>query len=297
MRRVLVPLDGTEAAASILPDARRLAGPDGQLLLVRDVSVASDHSFQSMHAMHASTDDLGAAARALRADGVTVEEQPLLTGSAAFAVDLAVTLMKADMVAMATYGRSLMQRHFWGSIAWHALANSPVPVFLHRAPAAEVAGREGEPEAHRILVPLDGSSLAEKALPLAQTLAAEWKAALWLVRVVSDSVTTQTAGMSMMGVEATQYDDDTDDARAARTYLDRVTGDLPGDVHRRVLSGPAADALAAAVEEWSITAVVMTSHGRTGLARVLLGSVADPLIHRLHCPIVVIPPLALAEPE
>jgi nucleotide-binding universal stress UspA family protein len=285
MRRILVPLDGTEPAASILPDARRLAGPDGQLLLVRDVSVTSDHSFQSMHAMNASTDDLQAVAQTLRADGVTVEVQSLLTGNAAFAIDLAVTIWRADMVAMATYGHSLMQRHFWGSLAWKALANSPVPVFLHRAPAAENAGCDGEPEPSRVLVPLDGSELAEKALPLAQTLAAEWKAALWLARVVP-------------GLETTQPDDDDADcAQAARTYLDRVTGDLPGDVQRRVLFGPAADALAAAVEEWSITAIVMTSHGRTGLARVLVGSVAATLIHRLHCPIVVIPPLALVDPE
>jgi nucleotide-binding universal stress UspA family protein len=297
MRRVLVPLDGTEPAASILPDARRLAGPDGQLLLIRDVSVASDHSFQSMHAMHASMDDLQTAAQALRADGVSVEVRSFVTGSVAFTIDQAVMFMEADMVALATYGRSLMQRHFWGSIAWQALANSPVPVFLHRAPAAEGADPDGEPEAGRILVPLDGSRLAEKALPLAQALAAEWNAALWLVRVVPDSVASQPAGMTMMEVEATQYDDDTDDARAARTYLDRISRDLPGDVQRRVVFGPAADALAAAVEEWSITAIVMTSHGRTGLARVLLGSVADTLIHRLHYPIVVIPPLALVEPE
>jgi nucleotide-binding universal stress UspA family protein len=297
MRRILVPLDGTEPAASILPDARRLAGPDGHLLLIRDVSVASDHSFQSMHAMQAATDELQTVAQALRADGVSVEVRSFVTGNAAFTIDQAVTFMKADMVALATYGRSLMQRHFWGSIAWKALANSPVPVLLHRAPAAEHADPDGESEARRILVPLDGSRLAEKALPLAHTLVAEWNAALWLVRVVSDSVTTQPVGMAMMGVEATQYDEDTDDAQAAHTYLDRVSRDLPGDIQSRVLSGPAADALAAAVEEWSITAIVMTSHGRTGLARVLLGSVADTLIHRLHCPIVVIPPLALIEPE
>ncbi len=140
------------------------------------------------------------------------------------------------------------------------------------------------------------ASTSRTSLRAVRTVA-EWKAALWLVRVVSDSVTTQPAGMATMGVEATQYDDDTDDVQAAHTYLDRISRDLPGDIQRRVLSGPAADALAAAVDEWSITAIVMTSHGRTGLARVILGSVADTLIHRLHCPIVVIPPLAIVGAE
>jgi nucleotide-binding universal stress UspA family protein len=52
------------------------------------------------------------------------------------------------------------------------------------------------------------------------------------------------------------------------------------------------EALIEAVDDWGITDVVMASHGRTGLARVILGSVADELIQRLHLPIIVIPALA-----
>lgn len=73
----------------------------------------------------------------------------------------------------------------------------------------------------------------------------------------------------------------------------RSAATLPGVTHRRVLTGSTVDALTAAIGEWSITDIVMTNHGRTGLARVMLRSVADTLIYRLHCPIIVIPPLAM----
>lgn len=63
-----------------------------------------------------------------------------------------------------------------------------------------------------------------------------------------------------------------------------------------VLAGPVADRLATAVEQWSITDVVMTTHGRTGLPRVILGSVSDALVQRLTCPIVIVPALRPEEP-
>ncbi len=67
---------------------------------------------------------------------------------------------------------------------------------------------------------------------------------------------------------------------------------VKGHAEATVLAGPAVDRLVSAVDQWSITDVVVTSHGRTGLSRVILGSVADALIHRLHCPIVIVPALA-----
>jgi nucleotide-binding universal stress UspA family protein len=76
-------------------------------------------------------------------------------------------------------------------------------------------------------------------------------------------------------------------------YLRQMADGLEGPVEVSVLAGPVVDRLVAAVDQWGISEVVMTSHGRTGLARVILGSVADGLIERLHCPIMVVPPLAL----
>ena len=165
-----------------------------------------------------------------------------------------------------------------GSIAWRALLRSAVPVLVRHVEEGIVS--HPEPAQRRILVPLDGSTLAEKALPLATELAAEWRAPLYLVRVVPDPVTAET-----IAVEAA------DDPEAAKGHLDAIANRLPGSVQASVLTGSVVEALVEAVDKETITDIVMTSHGRTGLSRVIVGEVADELIHRLHCPIVVIPPL------
>ena len=82
------------------------------------------------------------------------------------------------------------------------------------------------------------------------------------------------------------------DKQEAQRYLDQVAGQQSVDVHTRAVVGGVIDCLTEAVDYLSITDIVMVSHGRTGLPRVILGSVADALLHRLTCPIVIIPSVA-----
>jgi nucleotide-binding universal stress UspA family protein len=82
---------------------------------------------------------------------------------------------------------------------------------------------------------------------------------------------------------------------ADQRYLERVAASLPVETHPCVLEGsPIADVLTDFVRSQGITDVVMTTHGRTGLSRVVLGSVADSLVHELTCPIILVPALAAA---
>jgi nucleotide-binding universal stress UspA family protein len=143
-----------------------------------------------------------------------------------------------------------------------------------------VAGREEQPQERRQLVPLDGSPLAEKALPLAERLATEWDASLWLLHVVTDP---GKSGVQIMG------------EREAAAYLEQVARRLTAEVQIEVRAGRAVEGVITTVRTLGITDIVMTTHGRTGLSRVLVGTVADELIHRLRCPIVVIPALAALE--
>jgi nucleotide-binding universal stress UspA family protein len=86
--------------------------------------------------------------------------------------------------------------------------------------------------------------------------------------------------------------DYSDDVRAAEEYLRGIAAHLPGEVHTLACAGGVIDTLVELAGTSSISHIVLASHGRTALPRVILGSVADMLIHRLHCPIVVIPALA-----
>lgn len=280
MRRVLVPLDGSELAEVVLPDARRLAGPEGEVMLVRDASIAP--RYQERFNAEASLEYLKEMANDLRAQGVSVETQMLAMGDAALGVDEAATILEADMIAIATHGRNLAQRLLRGGVAWQALAHSSVPVLLRHVQESEGTVWALELEQRHILVPLDGSQLSEEALPLAAQLAGEWQASILLAQVVPKRMATCLESPAVPR-------DNNGDVLAARAYLDHIGENLRIPVEVSVLTGSTLDTLVAAVHEQSITDVVMASHGRTGLSRVILGSVADGLIQRLRCPIIVIP--------
>jgi nucleotide-binding universal stress UspA family protein len=133
------------------------------------------------------------------------------------AIDVAARIYHADMVACATHGRGPLGRVLRGGVVWRALADSPVPVLVRHFEAPSGYKPIFAPEP-RILVPLDGSATAERALPLAQELMQEWNTSLWLVHVVSSYPTT--------GLPGTEIDPEavTDEGagRAARHYLDEV---------------------------------------------------------------------------
>ncbi len=289
MRTVVVPLDGTVVAEGILPDARRLAGSHGTLILIHDASIVPYYGLtyieDQRQAVRVSRDYLHEVAEKLRGEGVEAQTQTTLVYDAALAVDEVVMKFHADMVAVGTHARGSWGRLFRGSVALRVLTNSPVPVLLrHTEKDDRVSLQPPEP---RILVPLDGSILAEKALPLAQQLAREWNSAIWLALVVLDTAVPPRGAE----LNSTWIADEVIEPqkREAEAYLREVAAKLQGQAHMQVLLGSPVDELVAAAEAWGISDVVLASHGRTGLSRAILGSVADALIQHLNLPIIVIP--------
>lgn len=285
MRRVLVPVDGTELSASILPDARRLAGADGTLILVRDAGAVtySSTTLVGLSEMQEAETELEALAEQLRGEGVKAEAHTLVLVNAADAIDTAATVYGADMVACATHGRTFMGRILRGGVAWKALAHSPVPILLRHVSETQTEPADGR---RHILVPLDGSTYSERALPLARQLAAEWNADLLLVQVIVPPPTPTTPYMTV----SADWRGLTEERQVASRYLNRLADDAP-NIQTLVRVGDVGDHLMEVVETRGITDVVMASHGRTGLSRMILGSVTDELIHRLHCPVIVVPSL------
>jgi nucleotide-binding universal stress UspA family protein len=291
MRRVLVPLDGSTFSEAILPDARRLAGPDGELILVREASLPfvgrDGMTDAAVLAVEEAEGYLRNEASALRAEGVNVRTQALMLSNPASAIDEAVRIFRVGMIAIATHGRNPLSRLFRGGVAWRALAHSEVPVLLRHVENPNLPSPT-EMSNRRIMVPLDGSAYAEMALPVAIELAMEWNAQLWLTRVIP---AIPIAGPPYFPVTPVSIFDE-EAIRDAEAYLGTLAANFPNPIHVDVGYGSVVDVLAHDVERFSITDVVMASHGRTGLSRVILGSVADELIHRLHCSFIVIPALA-----
>lgn len=295
MRRVLVPLDGTDLAASILPDAMRLAGPGGEIILLVDVAqtarASRDHR-PDVGTWNDCVDEyLRPHAEEIESHGVRAATHKVWISDPTWVIADMAGYLKADMIACSTHGRTPFGRLVRGGTAWHVVAHSQVPVLLrHVDPEMRADVHAGRPH---IMVPLDGSAYAEKALPLAVALTKERGARLTLARVATTGLPewglSTPGGVGAFGLSYA------DEVAADRCYLEQVAAALPVDAHAHVLEGsPITAALADFVHSDGVTDVVMTTHGRTGLARVIVGSVADSLVHTLSCPIILVPALAAA---
>ena len=141
---------------------------------------------------------------------------------------------------------------------------------------------------HRILVPLDGSDLSERALPLAAALAQKFGSEITLLRVLEGP--SQAWGMNFPENhwlrEALQFSH-----REAQTYLESKCAELAGqEIHARVLvrdESPAEDILAVAADG-EIDLIVMSSHGQGGPSPWTAGSVADKVMQHSPCPVLLV---------
>jgi nucleotide-binding universal stress UspA family protein len=153
--------------------------------------------------------------------------------------------------------------------------------------------------ARRIVVPLDGSEVAERALPEAEALARLTGAPLHVVRVTDIAGLQRVAGYGL-AIEGAALVQIMEDERAAtRDYLERIGGEIGGRgvaVTTEARHGAAAREIVAAAEEGDV--VVMATHGRGGLARWFLGSVAEEVVRRSPVPVLLVraPPAAAEGP-
>lgn len=144
-----------------------------------------------------------------------------------------------------------------------------------------------------ILVPLDGSALAEQALPIAVAIAERARSKIKLV-LVHPPLLLMEPGPAYTKLELAMQ-------KADREYLRSLVGRLRERLGRAlssaVLEGPVAPTLARYVRELGTDLLVMTTHGRGGLQRAWLGSVADQLIRTSEVPILIIRPREGVGPE
>jgi nucleotide-binding universal stress UspA family protein len=187
------------------------------------------------------------------------------------------------MVVMATHGRGGLQRLFLGSVADKVMRTADQPTLLI-SPSEDATARQAI-QLRRIVVPLDGSPLAEAALAPAARLAAAAGARLVLLRVQSWPVMTTMALPYVPDLGPVEAELE----RQAQQYLEGVLGRLPAGVAAdiAVLRGIPTMTLVDYVQENAVDLVVMTTHGRGGVRRLALGSTADRLI-RLGLPVLLI---------
>lgn len=188
-----------------------------------------------------------------------------------------------DLILIATHGRTGIARWRLGSVADPIIREAPCPSLVI-GPNVNVKLIGYSPR--RVLVPVDGSELAEEALPVAVWIAEKSGASLGIVRAVSLTAVAYDPSMGVYSVELLQAMED-----AAVAYMERLAGSVPDtlSVTTTLLRGPAGEQILQHLEESPADLVVMASHGRKGIVRAALGSVTDRVLHG-PAPVLVLRP-------
>ena len=291
VRTILVPLDGSLLAERALSAAGRLARLAGaRVLLVRCAPPESAPEAGRTGPLAQAQAYLEQAALRLREQGVGVETA-VRAASPVDGIVAESAERHADLVVMSTHGRSGEGRWIYGSVAEGVLARGSVPTLLVRPNA--VADDPLSRWRQRLLVPLDGSPLAEEALGPAAELARLLDGTIELFRVL---VTPPVAAEPLLAppvltAAARRVRED-----EANEYLARIAARLRADglrVNATVgWSGAPADAILEACRRGA-GMVVMATHGRTGLGRLLFGTVAFEIVRRGTLPVLMVRPSGL----
>lgn len=286
--RVMITLDGSKFAEAVLPLAAAIARACGASVLLTRAAPAGLY----LGAEYASADgSLIASAEQYLAE---VANRPVLDGlwvntSVAGGAPADVIVNEAhrrgvDLVAMATHGRGGVARMTLGSVADEVLHSFAGSLLVVR-PDVRLLPMDGQPK--RIVIPLDGSALAARAIDVAAELAK---------RIDAELVLTVVLGLPEPVVA--------DDHRVIIHIDELIAGDrliteeylsgLAGDLHRRGLRasweirlGEVTPEIRAVAQAVPGSMVVMTTHGRSGLDRILLGSIADEVVRSSNVPVLM----------
>lgn len=313
--RILVPLDGSDAAMAVLPWIRALATRDSALVLMRvatlplaigDVGGVLAGSFEAIEGreLQVSRAYLDAVSESL-ADAVPDITRLSRTGNPADEILTVAESHAVDLILMPTHGRGATGRIIAGSVADRVARAASVPVMLVHASAAQAQVPGGSATCGRVIVPLDGSERARTALPVAAALARQMDAPVHLQRVIPtlDDVFAarqpNSGGWLYQRVAGGLAAPDTSPDHVAwyEEYLASAEDALQSEARRlaasevtatsELLVGTTVSSLLDAREDRDV--IVMTSHGEGGIRRWAVGSVAEQLLHHAATPLVLVP--------
>ena len=296
--RMLIPLDGSKLAENVLPYARALARALD--LRIELLSVVDTMDFaKTTHAGHVRDFDpiIEAAVRegeqylenvARSFTGMTVDNCVVEQGQADQIIVEKAARDKETLIGMATRGRSGIHRWLMGSVAEKVLRGATNPLLLVRGD--EEGKSDGAATLKSIVVPLDGSKLAEIALPRAVDLAKKLGLEIVLTRAYqlplsaypgADAayIPNQDAFLTAVRGEANAY---------LEAKVNEVRGNGIEKVSAILLVGSGADEIIDLARTTPDNLIAMCTHGRSGVKRWALGSVTEKVVRHSGDPVLVV---------
>jgi nucleotide-binding universal stress UspA family protein len=296
--KILIPLDGSKTAEKVLPYARNMAGKfkiPVELLAVIDIAEMATHiKAEKARFLDAMIEEgvrfsmtyLKGVASTFAADDVkcTIEKER--------AEDAIIERGEADtamLIAMATHGRSGLNRFLLGSVAEKVLRGTANPLLLVRSRDG-TAKSDGEAAFKSIIVPLDGSELAESVIPMVVGIAKKLDLEIVLFRAYH---IPYNAYAGDDGYYAVNYDDLIAAVRdEAKEYLDKKIAEVKklgvAKVCAVTKEGFAGDEIIAFGSQTPDGLIAMCSHGRSGVKRWVLGSVTEIVARHTNDPMLIV---------
>lgn len=293
LKLILVPLDGSAFGEQALPMALRIAERErAKLELVhvyewipssRVVSAPTIDPALENELRRSSSEYLDEVAGWLRQTTATPVKVTLLVGPVGPTLGDHIAARVPDLVVMATHGRGGLSRVWLGSVAGELVRNASTPLLLVRP---EESGSRTQPARPfgRVLIPLDGSGAAEEAIEHAITVAGDEGVEFLLLHVMTPIVLIGEASSFAYPAEvelregAESYLGDIADRVRARGYA----------VDTRVLRhAQPARAILECADESRVDLIAMETHGRGGVERLMMGSVADKVVRAANVPVLL----------
>jgi len=306
--RILVPLDGSDRAEQAIPVAARIArAANGTVILVQVTTFPSNFFTEGKYPSQIYSEDLIEEGKALAANYLeNVSKKPELVdlktetrveyGDAAQSILAAVEPLEVDLIVMCSHGYTGFKRWALGSVARKIIPHSSVPVLVLRDGGSTLVAKPVY-----ALVALDGSPVSEEVLaPVIQLMAAlapSEEKTLHLTHVVELPLT-----YGRIGIHAYVNQMREEAKHLSQGYLAAVAERLThGDVSGLTVTTSlavnvdVAEALVQVVQQQLLAGghfdlVAMATHGRSGLQRLLMGSVTEHVMNATKLPMLVVHP-------
>jgi len=294
-KHILVPLDGSHLAESVLPIAASLAqtlkAPVTLLHIIEQDAPVEVHRDRHLTNAQQASAYLAEVAgrtfsRSIKVDW-HVHTAPVADVARSI-VDHSADEFQPDLILLTSHGNSGMHDLFFGTIAQQVAAASETPVLLIKP-----SGTISSFKLHHILVPLDNESVHDQALPTAKTLAKAYKAELNLICVIPTLGTLsgeQAAAGQMMPATTTAYLDIAEENAQDhfQVHLDEFQkAKIPATAE--IARGDPASVIAKTAEQRNADLIIFGTHGRAGLDAFWNRSVAASVARRTGIPLLLIP--------
>lgn len=309
--RVLVPLDGSMNAVAAWPYGRLIAKACGAELEVLGIvepfadlararllgrqpfvetSVPQNVSFDQLRAAQERAKDETQEYLDDIADEAAREGVPVTTvvreGSPAEVIIETAGSQEGTLICMGTHGRSGIARWLYGSVADRVIHHAATSTLVVRSKE----GQKRPPEAiRRIVVPVDGSPLSERAIPMAVDIAKSLGVGITVMRALDLGLEGAIPATEMGEAPIINTEEMRAESQAYVANIAKRVRDLGiSDFDTRTIDERPADAIVDEVGEAGDKLVVMGSHGRSGAGRWLLGSVADNVVRHSAGPVLIV---------